>query len=82
LPSIAVGPPAERPAPYRAAKSSAYLSCEHWLGPRSALFNIAILAGAILAAVLIYRQRLWQLLDSSCGPAGRRPCTGSRGATM
>ena len=38
------------------------LIAEHWLGRRSDLFNIAIQAGAILAVVAIYRQRLWQLL--------------------
>lgn len=38
------------------------LIAERWLGARSDLFNIAIQAGAILAVVLIYRQRLWQLL--------------------
>jgi undecaprenyl-diphosphatase len=38
------------------------LIAEHWLGARSDLFNIAIQAGAILAVVLIYRQRLWQLV--------------------
>ena len=38
------------------------LIAEHWLGARSDLFNIAIQAGAILAVVLIYRDRLWQLL--------------------
>ncbi len=38
------------------------LIAEHWLGHRSDLFNISIQAGAILAVVLIYRQRLWQLL--------------------
>jgi undecaprenyl-diphosphatase len=38
------------------------LIAEHWLGARSDLFNIAIQAGAILAVVLIYWQRLWQLL--------------------
>ncbi len=38
------------------------LIAEHWLGRRSDLFNISIQAGAILAVVLIYRQRLWQLL--------------------
>ena len=37
------------------------LIAERWLGARSDLFNIAIQAGAILAVVLIYRQRLWQL---------------------
>ncbi len=37
------------------------LIAEHWLGKRSDLFNIAIQAGAILAVVLIYRQRLWDL---------------------
>ncbi|MFT4196393.1 MAG: undecaprenyl-diphosphate phosphatase [Pseudoxanthomonas sp.] len=38
------------------------LIAEHWLGRRSELFIIGIQAGAILAVVLIYRQRLWQLL--------------------
>ena len=38
------------------------LIAERWLGHRSDLFNISIQAGAILAVVLIYRQRLWQLL--------------------
>jgi undecaprenyl-diphosphatase len=38
------------------------LIAERWLGARSDLFNIAIQAGAILAVVLVYRQRLWQLL--------------------
>ena len=38
------------------------LIAQHWLGPRSDLFNIGIQAGAILAVVLIYRQRLWQLV--------------------
>ena len=37
------------------------LIAERWLGHRSDLFNIAIQAGAILAVVLIYRRRLWQL---------------------
>ena len=40
------------------------LIAEHWLGHRSDLFNIAIQAGAILAVVLIYRERLWQLAMS------------------
>ena len=38
------------------------LIAERWLGHRSDLFNIAIQAGAILAMVLIYRQRLWELV--------------------
>lgn len=38
------------------------LIAERWLGHRSDLFNIAIQAGAILAVVAIYRQRLWGLL--------------------
>jgi undecaprenyl-diphosphatase len=38
------------------------LIAEHWLGARSDLFNIAIQAGAILAVVFIYRQRLVDLL--------------------
>lgn len=37
------------------------LIAQHWLGQRSDLFNVSIQAGAILAVVLIYRQRLWQL---------------------
>ena len=37
------------------------LIAERWLGHRSELFNISIQAGAILAVVLIYRQRLWEL---------------------
>lgn len=38
------------------------LIAEHWLGQRSELFNVGIQAGAILAVVLIYWQRLRQLL--------------------
>ena len=45
------------------------LIAQHWLGARSDLFNISIQAGAILAVVLIYRQRLWQLADSFLHPA-------------
>ncbi|GAB3387282.1 undecaprenyl-diphosphate phosphatase [Lysobacter fragariae] len=37
------------------------LIAERWLGQRSDLFNVAIQAGAILAVVVVYRQRLWQL---------------------
>ncbi len=35
------------------------LIAERWLGHRSDLFNVSIQAGAILAVVAIYRQRLW-----------------------
>ena len=44
------------------------LIAERWLGARSDLFNIAIQAGAILAVVLIYRQRLWGLAMSFLKP--------------
>jgi undecaprenyl-diphosphatase len=37
------------------------LIAEHWLGRRSELFNVAIQAGAILAVVVIYWRRLWDL---------------------
>jgi undecaprenyl-diphosphatase len=37
------------------------LIAEHWLGRRSDVFNVVIQAGAILAVVLIYRERLWRL---------------------
>ena len=43
------------------------LIAQHWLGHRSDLFNIAIQAGAILAVVLIYRRRLWGLLNAFAG---------------
>ncbi|HKY90682.1 MAG TPA: undecaprenyl-diphosphate phosphatase [Nevskiaceae bacterium] len=39
------------------------LIAQHWLGPRSDLFNIAIQSGAILAVLLSYRQRLASFLD-------------------
>ena len=44
------------------------LIAERWLGHRSDLFNIAIQAGAILAVVLIYRQRLAGLAMSFLKP--------------
>lgn len=47
------------------------LIAQHWLGHRSDLFNIGIQAGAILAVVLIYRQRLWDLLIGLREPANR-----------
>ncbi len=37
------------------------LIAQHWLDRRSDLFNIAIQAGAILAVVVIYWRRLWDL---------------------
>jgi undecaprenyl-diphosphatase len=52
------------------------LIAERWLGHRSDLFNIAIQAGAILAVVLIYRERLWQLADSFLHPAKAQPVHG------
>src|SRR5260221_13996892 len=38
------------------------LIAEHWLGKRSELFKVAIQAGAILAAVLVFWPRISQLL--------------------
>jgi undecaprenyl-diphosphatase len=47
------------------------LIAEHWLGQRSDLFNVAIQAGAILAVVLIYWQRLRDLLLGFARPENR-----------
>jgi len=47
------------------------LITEQFLGARSELFNVAIQAGAILAIVLIYRQRLTELLLHSRQPQNR-----------
>lgn len=47
------------------------LIAEHWLGRRSDVFNVVIQAGAILAVVLIYRQRLWQLATGFARPENR-----------
>ncbi len=47
------------------------LIAEHWLGHRSDVFNVVIQAGAILAVVLIYRERLWQLATGLRDPANR-----------
>lgn len=47
------------------------LIAEHWLGHRSDLFNVAIQAGAILAVVLIYWQRLWGLVLGFAKPENR-----------
>jgi undecaprenyl-diphosphatase len=38
------------------------LIAEHWLGERSELFNVAIQAGAILAAVVVFWPRIRELL--------------------
>jgi undecaprenyl-diphosphatase len=47
------------------------LIAEHWLGRRSDLFNVAIQAGAILAVVVIYWSRLWDLVLNFNRPANR-----------
>ena len=47
------------------------LIAEHWLGRRSDVFNVVIQAGAILAVVLIYRQRLWELATGLAEPKNR-----------
>jgi undecaprenyl-diphosphatase len=47
------------------------LIAEHWLGRRSDLFNVAIQAGAILAVVLIFWRRLWDLARHFSRPENR-----------
>lgn len=47
------------------------LIAEHWLGRRSDLFNVAIQAGAILAIVVIYWRRLWDLILHMSRPENR-----------
>jgi undecaprenyl-diphosphatase len=47
------------------------LIAEHWFGRRSDLFNVAIQAGAILAVVLIYWQRLMGLFFGFIRPENR-----------
>jgi undecaprenyl-diphosphatase len=48
------------------------LIAEHLgLGERSDVFNVVIQAGAILAVMLIYRQRLWQLASNFHKPENR-----------
>ncbi len=48
------------------------LIAQHWLGRRSDLFTVAIQAGAILAVVVIYWRRLWNLTDQSVGSGQSR----------
>jgi len=47
------------------------LIAEHWLGRRSDLFNVAIQAGAILAIVVIYWRRLWDMVLHMTRPEHR-----------
>jgi undecaprenyl-diphosphatase len=47
------------------------LIAQHWLGRRSDLFTVAIQAGAILAVVVIYWRRLWDLTVHFTQPANR-----------
>jgi len=48
------------------------LIAQHWMGPRTDLFNIAIQSGAILAVVVIYRRQLTDLLITNFGVAENR----------
>src|SRR6195256_4356587 len=47
------------------------LIAEHWLGARSELFNVAIQAGAILAAVVVFWPRLKALIFGLNEPSNR-----------
>jgi undecaprenyl-diphosphatase len=47
------------------------LIAQHWLGRRSELFTVAIQAGAILAVVVIYWRRLWNLTINFSDSANR-----------
>jgi undecaprenyl-diphosphatase len=47
------------------------LILQHWLGPKSDLFNIAIQAGAILAITLVYRSRLLAMASGLHQPEQR-----------
>ena len=48
------------------------LVAQHWLGPRPELFTVAIQSGSMLAIVLVYRQRLIDLLFSGFGASENR----------
>jgi undecaprenyl-diphosphatase len=48
------------------------LIAQHWMGERSELFTVAIQAGAILAVVLVYWQRLTDILITKFGVASNR----------
>lgn len=47
------------------------LIAQHWLGRRSELFTVAIQAGAILAVVVIYWRRLWDMTVHFSRPENR-----------
>ena len=47
------------------------LIAQHWLGRRSDLFTVAIQAGAILAVVVIYWRRLWDMTVHLARPDNR-----------
>jgi undecaprenyl-diphosphatase len=47
------------------------LIAQHWLGRRSDLFTVAIQAGAILAVVVIYWRRLWDMTMHFARPENR-----------
>ena len=45
------------------------LLCEHWLKPRSELFNVVIQCGAVLAVTLVFMQRLRDMVRQWREPA-------------
>ncbi len=45
------------------------LIAEHWLGERSDFFNVVIQAAAFIAVLLIYREKLWNMLSNWRVPA-------------
>ena len=47
------------------------LIAEHWLGARSEFFNVAIQSGAILAAVLVFKDRLLAMARGLADPVQR-----------